>query len=37
MPIQVRDIKDIPESNNSILQEKSELYNINYGINEKGT
>ena len=37
MPIQIRDIKDIPESNNNILQKRPELYNTNYNINGKKT
>jgi hypothetical protein len=37
MLIQARDIKDISKSNNSVLQKRPELCNINYSIDREGT
>jgi hypothetical protein len=37
MLTQIKDIKDIPKGNDSILQKKPELYNTNYDINKKRT
>jgi len=36
MLTQTRDTKNIPKSNNSILQKRPELYGTSYNINEKG-
>ena len=37
MLAQARDIRDIPEGNNNVLQKRPELCNINYNIDRKGT
>jgi hypothetical protein len=37
MPTQIRDTKNIPKDNSSVLQKRLELCDTNYNINEKKT